>query len=117
MRSSPFILLSAAEDEELPKAIQYQQHLLRRVKRREKQFTGNENNQDMKPKPRKDTHGLHSRKTGSQHHPGARVEGLCVWELEGRVGVSDALLFESGESRDAVSSEGNIKEKVWCITH
>ncbi|XP_007181569.1 UPF0764 protein C16orf89 homolog [Balaenoptera acutorostrata] len=29
----------AAEDEELPKAIQYQQHLLRRVKRREKQFT------------------------------------------------------------------------------
>ncbi|KAB0394210.1 hypothetical protein E2I00_005049 [Balaenoptera physalus] len=29
----------AAENEELPKAIQYQQHLLRRVKRREKQFT------------------------------------------------------------------------------
>ncbi|XP_057606274.1 UPF0764 protein C16orf89 homolog [Hippopotamus amphibius kiboko] len=29
----------AAEDEELPKAIQYQQHFLRRVKRREKQFT------------------------------------------------------------------------------
>ncbi|XP_059886984.1 UPF0764 protein C16orf89 homolog [Delphinus delphis] len=29
----------AAEDEELPKAIQYQQHLLRRVKRQEKQFT------------------------------------------------------------------------------
>ncbi|XP_070635709.1 UPF0764 protein C16orf89 homolog isoform X2 [Bos indicus] len=28
----------AAEDEELPKAIQYQQHFLRRVKRREKQF-------------------------------------------------------------------------------
>ncbi|KAI4551401.1 hypothetical protein MJT46_017653 [Ovis ammon polii x Ovis aries] len=30
----------AAEDEELPKAIQYQQQFLRRVKRREKQFAG-----------------------------------------------------------------------------
>lgn len=36
-------LLPAAEDEELLKAIQRQQHVLRRVKRREKQFTGNEN--------------------------------------------------------------------------
>ncbi|XP_032316612.1 UPF0764 protein C16orf89 homolog isoform X2 [Camelus ferus] len=30
----------AAEDEELPKAIHYQHHFLRRVKRRDKQFTG-----------------------------------------------------------------------------
>ena len=119
LRSSPSTLLPAAEDEELPKAIQYQQHFLRRVKRREKQFAGNENTQGtfLSRGPRKDTHSSHSRKTGPQHHRGARLEGLCVWKLKGRVGIDDALLFESGESRDAVSSDGNVKEMFKCILH
>lgn len=41
------------------------------------------------------------------------MEGLRVWEQEGRVGVSDALLFESGEFRDNVSSAGNINGSVY----
>lgn len=114
LRSSSFTLPLDAEDEELSKAIQHQQHHLRRVKRREKLFAGNKNvqrtflawNWDTPEKLHTDSAQF---ETGPIITEGAGSEGPCIWERERRVGISVTLMLESGESRGKSPVKGTQK--------